>query len=65
MVLKNKIFKGFYYIWVWQPYWLFDLDCLNIISFQHPLKAFHKFGYILMRYLKLSKYESHRSKVKE
>ena len=42
MVLKNKIFKGFYYIWVWQPYWSSDLDRLNIISFLHPLKAFHK-----------------------
>ena len=39
LVSENKIFKGFYYIWVRWPSWSCDLDRLNRLSFPHPMEA--------------------------
>ena len=32
LVLEEKIFKGFYHIWAWQPSWSFDLHHLYQFS---------------------------------
>ena len=39
---EKKIFKGFYYIWAWRPYWSCDLDHLNKLSFPHPMEDTHE-----------------------
>ena len=38
-VLEKKIFKGFYHIWAWQPYWSCDLDNLYKLLFPLPRDA--------------------------
>ena len=41
LVLKKKSFKGFYpfyHIWAWRPSWSCDQDCLNKLSFPHPIR---------------------------
>ena len=37
LVLGKKIFKGFYHIWAWWPYWSFDLE--GLFLFSQPKKA--------------------------
>ena len=63
-------FKGYYHIWAWWPYKLSDLNGLNIFSFPQPMEALHEIWlqsaqWLLKRCLKLSYYESPRSKVKK
>ena len=42
-VLEKKIFKGFYYIWAWQPSWLMDRDFLAIVHSPAPRRHHMKF----------------------
>ena len=42
MVLEKNIFKGFYYIWAWQPFWSMDHDHFSNLSFSCPKEAPHK-----------------------
>ena len=37
--MEKKIFKGFYYIWAWQPSWSTDRDHFSNLSFPHPKEA--------------------------
>ena len=39
LVLEKKIFKGFYHIWAWRPYWSCDLDNLYKLLFPLPRDA--------------------------
>ena len=39
---EKKSFMGFYYVWVWRPYWSCDLDHLNKLSFPHPMEDTHE-----------------------
>ena len=41
-VPEKKIFKGFYHIWAWRPYWSCDPDATNKILFLLPKEAPHK-----------------------
>ena len=41
-VPEEKIFKGFYHIWAWQPSWSCDLDHLYKLWFSLPKEAPHK-----------------------
>ena len=39
LLVLQKIFKGFYHIWAWQPSWSCDLDHLYKLLFPLPKKA--------------------------
>ena len=41
-VPEEKIFKGFYHIWLWRPSWSCDLDHLYKLSFTLPKEAPHQ-----------------------
>ena len=47
LVPKQKVFKGFYHIWLCRPYWSCDLDSLNIFSFLPLLQTLYE---ILLQY---------------
>ena len=38
LLVTEKIFKGFYHISAWWPYWACDLDDLKKLSFPHPME---------------------------
>ena len=38
----EKIFKGFYHIWAWQPSWSMDRDHFSNLSFPQPKEAPYK-----------------------
>ena len=42
VVLEEKIFKGFYHIWAWQPFWSMDHDHFSNLSFSCPKEALHE-----------------------
>ena len=39
LVLGKKIFKGFYHIWAWWPYWSCDCEGLYKSLFPQPKEA--------------------------
>ena len=39
---EEDFFMFFYYKWAWQPFWSYDLDHLNKLSFPHPIEASHE-----------------------
>ena len=39
---EEDFFKGFYHIWAWQPSWSCDQDCLNKLSFPHPMETLYE-----------------------
>ena len=69
LVLEEKIFRSFYHIKAWRPYWLCDLDDLDKILFPLPLEAPYEVllqfaQWLLRRWFKSSKYERPGSKGK-
>ena len=44
LVLRKKIYKGFYHIWACQPSWSCDLYHLYKLSFPFPRRLHMKFG---------------------
>ena len=43
LVLEKKIFKGFYHIWAWQPFWSMDHAHFSNLSFSCPRRLRMKF----------------------
>ena len=41
LMVLEKIFKGFYHIWAWQPSWSCDLDNLYKLLFPLPKETPH------------------------
>ena len=39
LVLEEKIFKGFYHTWAWQPSWSMSRDHFSDLLFPHPKEA--------------------------
>ena len=50
LVLEKKIFKGFYHIWAWWPYWSCDLEGLYKFSFPQPKEALKEIWLHLAQY---------------
>ena len=42
LLVLEKIFEGFYYIWAWRPPWSCDPDAAKKLSFPLPKEAPHK-----------------------
>ena len=38
-VLEKKLFKGFYHIWAWRPFWSMNSDHFSNLSLPRPNKA--------------------------
>ena len=43
LVMEKKIFKGFYHIWAWQPFWSMDHTLFSNLSFSCPWRLCIKF----------------------
>ena len=43
LVMEKTIFKGFYHIWVWQPFWSMDHTHFSNLSFSCPRRLRMKF----------------------
>ena len=41
--MEKKIFKGFYHIWAWQPFWSMDHTHFSNLSFSWPQRLHMKF----------------------